>query len=158
MNIPDHDNRRTWLRNAGFAVGVTVAHVLVFALILRAQPSTPMALPLPPMLVELVRPEAPPPPPPPPEPAADDPGGGAPAAPSRIHTPPPPRTPPPPELLEAPQGSAELVEGAADDPAAAAVAGGVHADGVEDPITDADQSRSAVRICDNPRRSLPSPC
>lgn len=90
---------------------VAAAHLGVFAVIARTQPTPPVIL-LPPFDVFLVRPPLPPPPPPPPEPAEEV-GGGAPAAPSRVHTPlnPPPT---PPEVTSPPTPAPEqpLVVGA----------------------------------------------
>lgn len=91
-----HKDRR--VRNAGIVAVVTAAHLAVFAVMARTEPTPPLPLPWPAIQVELVRPDPPPPPPPPPEPPSDDPGGGAPAAPSRVHVPPPPKRPVPPEL------------------------------------------------------------
>lgn len=105
---------RDRLRKLGAFVVVVAAHIGVFAVVARTQPS-PLE-PLPTVIeVELFRPLPPPPPPPPPVEASDDPGGGAPAAPSRIHVPPPPRVPVPPEV-PAPREQApepELVVGVA---------------------------------------------
>ena len=78
------------LRTAGVVVGVSVAHLLVFAVIARTQADVPMLPPAPPINVMLVRPTPPPPPPPPPLKPTPDPGGGKPAAPSRIHVTPKP--------------------------------------------------------------------
>lgn len=77
------------LRTAGVIVGVSAAHLLVFAVIARTQADAPMLPPAPPINVLLFRPTPPPPPPPPLKPAPD-PGGGKPAAPSRIHVTPKP--------------------------------------------------------------------
>lgn len=76
------------LRTAGIVVGVSAAHLLVFAVMGRPQPYVPQLALRPPINVVLFRP-APPPPPPPLKPAPD-PGGGKPAAPSRIHVTPRP--------------------------------------------------------------------
>lgn len=79
------------LRNAGVVVGVSAAHLVVFALIANSAAPVPFLPPAPPINVVLFRPVAPPPPPPPPPLAPTlDPGGGAPAAPSRVHVPPEP--------------------------------------------------------------------
>ena len=78
------------LRTAGVVVGVSVAHLLVFAVIARTQADVPMLPPAPPINVMLFRPTPPPPPPPPPLKPTPDPGGGKPAAPSRIHVTPKP--------------------------------------------------------------------
>ncbi|MDI6623365.1 MAG: hypothetical protein QME55_01430, partial [Brevundimonas sp.] len=70
---------RDRLRKLGAFVVVVAAHIGVFAVVARTQPS-PLE-PLPTVIeVELFRPLPPPPPPPPPVEASDDPGGGAPAA------------------------------------------------------------------------------
>lgn len=92
-------NRR--LRNAGLAVGIVAAHLVVFAVIGRGGPAAPPVLPQPVLEVLLVSPPEPPPPPPPPPNPSPEAGGGAPAAPSRIHTP-PPRPNPPPDSPPAP--------------------------------------------------------
>ncbi|WP_426028892.1 energy transducer TonB [Brevundimonas sp. TWP2-3-4b2] len=78
------------LRTAGVVVGVSVAHLLVFAVIARTQADVPMLPPAPPINVMLFRPTPPPPAPPPPLKPTPDPGGGKPAAPSRIHVTPKP--------------------------------------------------------------------
>lgn len=78
------------LRTAGIVVGVSAAHLLVFAVIARTQADIPMLPPAPPINVVLFRPTPPPPPPPPPLQPTPDPGGGKPAAPSRIHVTPKP--------------------------------------------------------------------
>ncbi|MGZ9114375.1 MAG: energy transducer TonB [Brevundimonas sp.] len=83
------------LRTAGVVVGVSAAHLLVFAVIARTQADIPVLRPPPPMDVVLYR--AAPPPPPPPLKPTPDPGGGKPAAPSRIHV-----TPKPPPKAELP--------------------------------------------------------
>lgn len=76
------------LRKLGVVMGVTLAHLGVFAVMGRAD--APVPLPDPPTVnVFLYRPAPPPPPPPPIEPARTQ-GGGAPAAPSRIHVTPKP--------------------------------------------------------------------
>lgn len=87
------------LRTAGIVVGVSAAHLAVFAVIANTQPAVPVLLPPPPINVVLLRPTPPPPPPPPPPPLkpTPDPGGGKPAAPSRIHV-----TPKPPPKAELP--------------------------------------------------------
>ena len=86
-------DRRT--RNAGIVAAALAAHLVVFAVIGRSQPSPPVLLP-PVLEVVLFRPTPPPPPPPPPPPTPSlRAGGGAPAAPSRVHVPPPPPVPPP---------------------------------------------------------------
>lgn len=102
------------LRTAGIVVGVTAAHLLVFAVIARTQPSPPLLPPLPPMDVVLFRLPPPPPPPPPPLKPTPDPGGGKPAAPSRVHVTPKP-APKPRELPAPPRPAPEptLVIGAA---------------------------------------------
>lgn len=110
---PDMDRglsraNRKRLGQAAVFAGVAAAHLGVFALIASSQPSSPMALPPPPILVELFRPSPPPPPPPEPVPTepSETPGGGAPAAPSRVHVvPDPPPTPPafPPPREQAPE-------------------------------------------------------
>lgn len=85
---------RDRLRKLGVFSGVTLAHLLVFAVIGRGDTSPPDLPPRPPFEVFLMRPE-PIPPPEPPAPPAETAGGGAPAAPSRIHVPPePPEVPP----------------------------------------------------------------
>lgn len=101
------------LRTAGIVVGVSAAHLLVFAVIARTQPSPPILPPLPPMNVVLFRPPPPPPPPPPPLKPTPDPGGGKPAAPSRVHL--SPRPVPKSELPAPPKPAPEptLVIGAA---------------------------------------------
>lgn len=81
---------RKRLRTAGFVVGVSAAHLLVFAVIARTQADIPVLPPGPPIEVVLFRPTPPPPPPPPPLKPTPDPGGGKPAAPSRIHVTPKP--------------------------------------------------------------------
>ncbi|RZI97971.1 MAG: hypothetical protein EON90_15190 [Brevundimonas sp.] len=43
------------LRTAGIVVGVTAAHLLVFAVVARTQPTPPLLPPLPPMDVVLFR-------------------------------------------------------------------------------------------------------
>lgn len=86
------------MRNAGIVLGVAAVHLGVFSVMARMEPSPPMPLPTPPIVVELIRPFQPPPPPPPPAPPSPKAGGGAPAAPSRIHTPPPPQRPMPIEV------------------------------------------------------------
>ena len=103
------------VRNSGVAAAIVVAHLGVFAVIGRAQPSPPVVLPTPPLNILLFDPTPPPPPPPPPVEPSPDPGGGAPAAPSRIHTPPPPRNPPPdsPPAPVTPAPEPALVVGAA---------------------------------------------
>lgn len=78
------------LRTAGFVVGVSAAHLLVFAVIARTQADIPVLPPGPPIEVVLFRPTPPVPPPPPPLKPTPDPGGGKPAAPSRIHVTPKP--------------------------------------------------------------------
>lgn len=88
-----HPVRNERLRNAGIVAGVSVAHLLLFALMARGDGVTPPTVP-PPFEVQLIRPEPPPPPPPPPAEPAERAGGGAPAAPSRIHVPPPPKVAP----------------------------------------------------------------
>lgn len=81
---------RKRLRTAGIVAGVSIAHLLVFAMIARTQADIPMPPPAPPINVVLFRPPPPPPPPPPPLKPTPDPGGGAPAAPSRVHVTPRP--------------------------------------------------------------------
>jgi len=102
------------LRTAGIVVGVTAAHLLVFAVVARTQPTPPLLPPLPPMDVVLFRLPPPPPPPPPPLKPTPDPGGGKPAAPSRVHVTPKP-APKPRELPAPPRPAPEptLVIGAA---------------------------------------------
>lgn len=99
---PDRDpHLKAAALKAGIWAMVAVTQLgLVSALgLVRAAPPTFDVLP--PMLVTLVRPDAPPPPPPPvvtPAPVA---GGGAPAAPSRVHL--PQKTPDrPPEIVAPP--------------------------------------------------------
>ena len=102
------------LRTAGIVVGVSAAHLLVFAVIARTQPEFPSPLPRPPIDVVLFRPAPPPTPKPPPPPApTPDPGGGRPAAPSRVHL--SPRPVPEPELVAPPVPAPEpdIVVGAA---------------------------------------------
>lgn len=102
---------RDRLRKLGVVLGVTLAHLGVFAVIGRAD--TPVPLPDPPSVsVFLYRPP-PPPPPPPVEPSRTQ-GGGAPAAPSRVHRPLKPAEKPP-EVIAPPVPAPEpaLVVGAA---------------------------------------------
>lgn len=85
------------VRNAAVAATIVVAHLGVFAVIGRSQPTPPVVPPLPPLNVVLFETTPPPPPPPPPPPVTPSPtqGGGAPAAASNIHrSPRPPETPP----------------------------------------------------------------
>lgn len=100
MNIQPPYLTKKRLRTAGIVVGVSAAHLLVFAVIARPKPSIPMLPPAPPINVVLFRPPPPPPPPPPPLKPTPDPGGGKPAAPSRIHVTPKPA--PKPRELPAP--------------------------------------------------------
>lgn len=99
------------LRKLGVVVGVTLAHLGVFAVMGRADAPVPLTEASRPVSVFLYRPPLPPPPPA--EPARIE-GGGAPAAPSRVHVPlkPPER---PPELIAPPVPAPEpaLVVGAA---------------------------------------------
>lgn len=88
------------LRTAGIAVGVSAAHLLMFAVIARTQADFPTLPPTPPIDVVLFRPVTPPPPPRPPVAPTPDPGGGKPAAPSRVHL--SPRPVPQPELVAPP--------------------------------------------------------
>lgn len=73
------------LRKLGVALGVTLAHLGVFALIGRADAPVPLPEPAPAVSVFLYRPPLPPVPSP--VEAAVDRGGGSPAAPSRLHVP-----------------------------------------------------------------------
>lgn len=100
------------LRKLGVVVGVSLAHLVVFAVMGRADAPVPPAAPQPPVSVFLYRPP-PPPPPPPVEPARTQ-GGGAPAAPSRVHVPLKPAERPP-EIVAPPVPAPEpaLVVGAA---------------------------------------------
>lgn len=96
--------RRPPARNLGVAVAIALAHVGVFLVVARTQPTPPDVLP-PVIEAVLFRPPPPEPPPPPLDPAPEA-GGGAPAAASRIHTPPPrpqsrPELPAPP--VQAPE-------------------------------------------------------
>lgn len=101
------------LGTAGVVVGVSAAHLLVFAVIARTQPDIPTPSPAPPIEVVLFRLTPPPPPPPPSLAPTPDPGGGKPAAPSRVHLPPRPVLQP--ELIAPPLPAPEpaLVIGAA---------------------------------------------
>lgn len=85
------------LRNAGIVAAIVGLHLAVGVVVGRGGPGGPLAIPIPPIEVLLVRPPVPPPPPPPPPPEQPvrSQGGGAPAAPSRVHTPPPPPIPQP---------------------------------------------------------------
>lgn len=100
------------LRKLGVVLGVTLAHLGVFAVMGRADAPVPLPEPQPVVSVFLYRPP-PPPPPPPAEPARTE-GGGAPAAPSRVHRPLKPAAKPP-ELVAPPTPAPEpaLVVGAA---------------------------------------------
>ncbi len=101
------------LRRLGVVTGVTLAHLGVFAVMARVEPTPPLPVPAPPISVFLFRPPPPPPPPPPATPARTQ-GGGAPAAPSRVHlSPRPPDRPP--ELVAPPVPAPEpaVVIGAA---------------------------------------------
>ena len=111
------------LRTAGVVVGVSVAHLLVFAVIARTRADVPMLPPAPPINVTLFRPTPPPPPPPPPLKPTPDPGGGKPAAPSRIHTPPPLKQPRPVELPAPPKQAPEPAPVVGVAPAASPAAG-----------------------------------
>ena len=100
------------LRKLGVAVGVTLVHLGVFALLGRADAPVPLPEPAPAVSVFLYRPPLPPVPSP--VEAARQRGGGAPAAPSRLHVPlkpadRPPEVSPPP--VPAPEPA--LVVGAA---------------------------------------------
>ena len=97
------------LRKLGVLVGVTLAHLGVFAVMGLTDAPMPLPEPSPPVSVFLYR--APPPPPVRPAPTQ---GGGAPAAPSRVHRPLKP-TPRPPEVVAPPVPAPEpaLVVGAA---------------------------------------------
>lgn len=99
------------LRKLGVVVGVTLAHLGVFAMMGRADAPVPLPEPPPTVSVFLYRP--PPPPPPPVEPARTQ-GGGAPAAPSRVHVPLKPAERPP-EVIAPPVPAPEpaLIVGAA---------------------------------------------
>lgn len=110
---------RRW-RKPLIVTAVVAAHLAVFAMIARTQP-TPRQYAPPPFDVFMVRPERPkppeppPPPPPPPEPAAVV-GGGRPAAPSRVHaTVNPPPTPPEITAPLTPAPTQPLIIGAAAD-------------------------------------------
>ncbi|MBX9614559.1 MAG: energy transducer TonB [Caulobacteraceae bacterium] len=89
------------LQRAGAFALVCLVQAALFAAIGLDRVQTIVAVPPPPVSVELVRP-VPPVPEPPPQPSAiEPPGGGAPAAPSRVHvTPTPPEVPP--ELIAPP--------------------------------------------------------
>ena len=76
------------LRKLGFVVGVTLAHLGVFSIMVRTDAPATLPEPAPPISVFLFRP--PPPLPQPPARPVRTPGGGAPAAPSRIHVTPRP--------------------------------------------------------------------
>lgn len=94
MTLDQPPLNRDRLRKLGVFTGVTLAHLLVFAVLGRGDASPPDLPQPPPFEVFLVRPE-PIPPPPEPAPPAETAGGGAPAAPSRVHlTPDPPLIPP----------------------------------------------------------------
>ncbi|MDP3801645.1 energy transducer TonB [Brevundimonas sp.] len=75
------------LRKLGIVVGVSLAHLAVFAVMGRPDAPEPVPAQPPPFNVVLYRP---PPPPPPPLPVVRSQGGGAPAAPSRVHLTPKP--------------------------------------------------------------------
>lgn len=83
-------------RKLAAALGVSVAHLALLAVLTRSQPLPPDS-PLPPIEVILIDPPAPEPEPPPPDPSPEA-GGGAPAAPSVVHVPPDP-PPEPPEII-----------------------------------------------------------
>ena len=100
-----HEARVSWaypilkdrrVRNAAVAATIVAAHLGVFAVVGRSQPTPPVVLPPPPLdvvLFDLTPPPPPPPPPPPVKPSRTQ-GGGAPAAASNIHrSPRPPETP-----------------------------------------------------------------
>lgn len=101
------------LRKLGVVVGVTLAHLGIFAVMGRADAPVPAPEQRPAVSVFLYRPPPPPPAPPPVKPARTE-GGGAPAAPSRVHVPLKP-APRPPEVIAPPIPAPEpaLVVGAA---------------------------------------------
>ena len=98
------------LRKLGIVVGVTLAHLGVFAVMGRADAPVPLPEPQPTVSVFLYRPS----PPPPPAAVAPTQGGGAPAAPSRVHVSLKPAERPP-EVIAPPVPAPEpaLVVGAA---------------------------------------------
>ena len=113
------------LRKLGVALGVTLAHLGVFALMGRADTPVPLPGPAPAVSVFLYRPPLPPVPSP--VEAARERGGGAPAAPSRLQVPLKPAARPPevsPPPVPAPEPA--LVVGAA---SAAGPAPGMGMDG-----------------------------
>jgi len=81
------------LRKLGVALGVTLVHLGVFALLGRADAPVPLPEPAPAVSVFLYRPPLPPVPSP--VEATRERGGGAPAAPSRLHVPLKPAARPP---------------------------------------------------------------